>query len=159
MCALTSWQMFYFASMKKKICSLFKNLPKIFLYVFMTPNCLGLLRTHPYMVPRWIWPQTLSFFSRIILRYSMLNSSDPINIQFSKILFLHFWPKLSCLFTFFKNFCPWHNLHVLSNILCLLWLFSTFLSFAPEPLKVWKFKNSEKWAFWGTRAYLSNGAE
>ena len=115
--------------------------------------------THPYMVPRWIWPQTLSFFSRIILRYSKLNSSDPINIQFSKFLFLHFGPKLSCLFTFFKNFCPWHNLHVFSNILCLLWLFSTFLSFAPEPLKVWKFKNSEKWPFWGTRAYLSNGAE
>ena len=127
--------------------------------IYRNGDLSGSLGTHPDSTPRWIWPQRSSFFSRIILRYSKLNSSDPINIQFSKFLFLHFGPKLSCLFTFFKNFCPWHNLHVLSNISCLLWLFSTFLSFAPEPLKVWKFKNSEKWPFWGTRAYLSNGAE
>ena len=98
--------------------------------IYQNGDLSGSLGTHPDSTPRWIWPQRSSFFARIILRCRKLKNSVALYIQCSKFLFLHFWPKLSCLFTFFKNFCAWHNLQILSNILCIIFPFSTFLSFA-----------------------------
>ena len=73
--------------------------------IFRRRDLLWSLGTQPMECPPWKGPQKFPFFSRIILRCRKLNSKDTLNIQSSKFLFLHFWPKLSCLFTFFKNFC------------------------------------------------------